>query len=61
MEAISPSDAVLAWNGPKGHEQDFSYNGSLLEVKCQLSSRDRIVNIASLEQLDGVSGQILLM
>ena len=60
MEAISPSDAVLAWNGPKGHEQDFSYNGSLLEVKCQLSSRDRVVNIASLEQLDGVSGQIYL-
>ena len=60
MEAVSPSDAVLAWNGPKGHEQDFSYNGSLLEVKCQLSSRDRIVNITSLEQLDGVSGQIYL-
>ena len=61
MEGIEPRVAVMAWNGPKGHEQDFLLNGSLIEVKCQLSSNDRVVTITSLEQLDGISGQIYLV
>lgn len=52
--------AVDAWQGPKGHEQDFSINGHLIEVKAQLSSSDRIVKISSLEQLDTISGVIWL-
>lgn len=52
--------AVDAWQGPKGHEQDFSINGNLIEVKAQLSSSDRIVKISSLEQLDTISGPIWL-
>lgn len=53
--------AVDAWQGPKGHEQDFSVNGQLIEVKTQLSSSDKIVKINSLEQLDTISGPIMLM
>jgi hypothetical protein len=52
--------AVDAWQGPKGHEQDFSINGHLIEVKAQLSSSDRVVKISSLEQLDTISGPIWL-
>ena len=52
--------AVESWQGPKGHEQDFSINGHLIEVKAQLSSSDKIVKISSLEQLDTISGPIWL-
>lgn len=52
--------AVDSWQGPKGHEQDFSINGHLIEVKAQLSSSDRIIKISSLEQLDTISGPIWL-
>ena len=60
MKIIDASDSVLAWSGPKGHEQDFSYNSSLIEVKCQLISKDKVFTISSFEQLDQVSGQIYL-
>ena len=60
IKEFAPSDCIKAWNGPNGHEQDFLLNGKLIEVKCQLSSRDKIVKIASLEQLDCISGQIYL-
>lgn len=58
--AFSLADCVKGWNGPKGHEQDFLLNRCLVEVKCQLASRDKIVKISSLEQLDCISGQIYL-
>lgn len=60
MSIASPSDSVLSWSGPKGHEQDFAYNSRLIEVKCQIASRDKVVTISSLEQLDDISGQIYL-
>ena len=60
IDVIGASDSILAWNGPKGHEQDFLYNSLLIEVKCQLASKDKVLNISSLEQLDSVSGQIYL-
>jgi len=50
--------SVDAWQGPKGHEQDFNHNKNLFEIKTQLSSSDKIIKIASLEQLDVISGQI---
>jgi hypothetical protein len=53
-------DAVDAWYGPKGHEQDFGINGRLLEVKSQLSTSDNVVRINSLDQLDTISGAIWL-
>lgn len=59
-KAFSLADCVKGWNGPKGHEQDFLLNRCLVEVKCQLASRDKVVKISSLEQLDCISGQIYL-
>jgi len=60
MASINPSDSVLSWHGPKRHEQDFSFNSSLIEVKCQLASKDKVFSISSLDQLDGISGQIYI-
>ena len=60
MTAISPTDSVLSWTGPKRHEQDFSFNSNLIEVKCQLASKDKAFVISSLEQLDDISGQIFI-
>lgn len=57
-EATSPRVSVDSWQGPRGHEQDFNYNKNLIEVKTQLSSSDKIIKIASLEQLDIISGNI---
>ena len=52
--------AFASWRGPFGDEQDFQFNGSLIEVKTQLSSSDRKIQISSAEQLDTVSGEIYL-
>lgn len=60
MTAISPTDSLLSWTGPKRHEQDFSFNSNLIEVKCQLASKDKAFMISSLEQLDDISGQIFI-
>ena len=57
-EVTSARISVDAWQGPRGHEQDFNYNKNLFEIKTQLSSSDKIIKIASLEQLDIISGQI---
>ncbi|MDB2468659.1 PD-(D/E)XK motif protein [Alphaproteobacteria bacterium] len=55
------SDCVHGWRGPKRDEQDFLLNNALIEVKSQMASRDRVVTISSLDQLDCVSGQIFLV
>ena len=60
MAVISPNDSVLSWNGPKRHEQDFSFNSRLIEVKCQLASKDKVFTVSSLDQLDDISGQIYI-
>lgn len=60
MAVISPNDSVLSWHGPKRHEQDFSFNSRLIEVKCQLASKDKVFTISSLDQLDDISGQIYI-
>ena len=54
-------EAVKAWCGPAGHEQDFNYDSILYEVKSQLASSDKVVKISSLEQLDTISGRIILI
>lgn len=52
--------AVKSWCGPAGHEQDFNYHGHLYEIKTQLASSDKLVKVSSLEQLDTISGKIVL-
>lgn len=57
---LPPSTALNSWRGPFGDEQDFLFNDRLVEVKTQLSSSDRKIQISSAEQLDTVSGEIFL-
>ncbi|WP_170296020.1 PD-(D/E)XK motif protein [Azospirillum brasilense] len=57
---IGLPEAVKAWRGPHGDEQDFLFGSWLIEAKTQLSSADRKVRISSAEQLDSASGQLML-
>lgn len=57
---LSTHEAISSWRGPFGDEQDFILGPWLIEIKTQLSSSDRKIQISSAEQLDTVSGQIVL-
>jgi len=61
VKYVSPRVAVESWQGPLGHEQDFVFNGSLFEIKTQISTSDRVVRIASMDQLDTISGPIWMI
>lgn len=61
LENIPPREAVCAWNGPLGDEQDFGYGNSLVEVKTARSTNDREMKISSFSQLDTVSGDISMV
>lgn len=58
---LSPREAVESWTGPMGDEQDFGYGSSLVEVKTTRSTRDQVIKIASVNQLDSISGSISLV
>lgn len=53
-------DAVLAWRGPYGDEQDFVVGGRIVEIKTQLATADRRFQISTEDQLDTTSGEIAL-
>ena len=53
-------DAIQAWRGPFGDEQDFLLPGRIIEVKTQLSTSDQYLVINSEQQLDTTSGPILV-
>jgi hypothetical protein len=58
---VGPRIAVESWQGPLGHEQDFVFSGSLFEIKTQITTSDRSVSIASMDQLDIISGPIWMV
>lgn len=60
LPRCQPGDAVAAWRGPLGDEQDFIWGCALIEVKTQVASADSRVQIASERQLDTKSGWIWL-
>jgi len=60
LKRLSPREALIAWRGPSGDEQDFLIGSWMIEVKTQLSSSDRKLHISSADQLDTISGQILI-
>lgn len=60
LTRLSPMEALMAWRGPYGDEQDFLIGRWMIEVKTQLSSSDRKLHISSVDQLDISSGQILI-
>ncbi len=57
---IGISDAIRAWSGPTGGEQDFGWKKILVEVKTSTATHDRVIEISSLDQLDIASGRIVL-
>ena len=61
LDNLDAESAILCWTGPVGDEQDFSYGQNLVEVKTTRSSRDRKIRISSVDQLDSVSGDIILV
>ena len=60
LRLLSPMDAIMAWRGPYGDEQDFLIGKWMVEIKTQLSSSDRKLQITSVDQLDISSGQIMI-
>lgn len=60
MPEIPARAAINCWRGPYGDEQDFIINGVIIEVKTQLATSDRRISISSEDQLDTVSGRIIL-
>lgn len=60
LERLSPLDALMTWRGPYGDEQDFLIGSCMIEIKTQLSSSDRKLQISSVDQLDTTSGQIFI-
>jgi hypothetical protein len=61
MTRLPVYDAVGSWRGPYGDEQDFVINGTIFEVKTQLSTSDARLLISSENQLDTVSGEIAIV
>ena len=53
--------ALSAWRGPSGAEQDFQFAGWLFEVKSQMATSDKLIQVSSAHQLDLVSGNIALL
>lgn len=60
MEHLSLPEAVNAWRGSYGDEQDFVFGSTIVEVKTQTVTADRKVQISSADQLDTTSGPIIL-
>ncbi|MFE1952246.1 PD-(D/E)XK motif protein [Streptomyces sp. NPDC059524] len=58
---LSPAEAVAAWTGPTGTNQDFETADVALETKTSTAKRTRSVRIASERQLDGTGTAALLL
>jgi hypothetical protein len=52
--------ALRCWIGQEGHEQDFVIGATIIEVKSQIVTADRLVRISSEDQLDPVQGRIFI-
>ncbi|MCX5578991.1 PD-(D/E)XK motif protein [Kaistia terrae] len=58
---VDPAIAVAMWRGPYGDEQDFVVGSTIFEVKTQLSTADAALHISSENQLDTVSGAVVIV
>lgn len=61
LEALGPLAAVTAWTGPDPSNQDFTHEGSALEVKTSLAKRHARLTIANERQLDERPYRLLLL
>lgn len=58
---LAPGESVISWRGPYSDEQDFVFGDRIVEVKTQLATADRRLQISSEHQLDTTSGPIALV
>ncbi|WDG29700.1 PD-(D/E)XK motif protein [Streptomyces sp. CA-278952] len=61
LPCLDPADAVEAWTGPSGANQDFQLPGVAVEVKASTAKRPRSIRIASERQLDDTGTPSLLL
>ena len=61
LDRIPAHDAVNAWTGPTGGNQDFDIGGRCVEVKSSTVIPPVVVNIASMTQLDETLVETLLL
>lgn len=58
---LDPAEAVEAWTGPSGANQDFQLSGVAVETKTSTAKRPRNIRIASERQLDDSGTPALLL
>ncbi|MFF4471885.1 PD-(D/E)XK motif protein [Streptomyces sp. NPDC001599] len=58
---LSQPEAVEAWTGPTGTNQDFELPDVAIETKASTAKRPRSIRIASERQLDGTGTSALLL
>ncbi|AKZ57073.1 hypothetical protein SAM23877_4028 [Streptomyces ambofaciens ATCC 23877] len=61
LASLGQSEAVEAWTGPTGTNQDFQLSGLAIETKASVAKRPRSIRIASERQLDGTGTPALLL
>ncbi|MFC9398548.1 PD-(D/E)XK motif protein [Streptomyces sp. NPDC057027] len=61
LPSMSQSEAVEAWTGPTGANQDFQLADASIEVKASVAKRPRNIRIASERQLDSTGAPALLL
>jgi hypothetical protein len=61
LTQLSPAEAVAAWTGPTGTNQDFEMPDVAVETKASTAKRPRSIRIASERQLDGAGTAALLL
>ncbi|MEW2046597.1 PD-(D/E)XK motif protein [Streptomyces sp. NPDC005476] len=61
LTSLAQSEAVEAWTGPTGTNQDFQLADVAIEAKASVAKRPRSIRIASERQLDGTGTPALLL
>lgn len=61
LEALGPLAAVTAWTGPDPSNQDFTHEGTAIEVKTSLAKRHARLVITNERQLDERPHRLLLL
>ncbi|SBT52472.1 PD-(D/E)XK motif protein [Micromonospora auratinigra] len=61
LASLPQAEAVEAWTGPTGTNQDFQLSRAAIETKTSSAKRPRSVWIASERQLDGTGTPVLVL
>ena len=61
LKYMKIDEAILCWQGPRGHDQDFVFSNFLFELKTKLASAKQVIKIASLEQINKKKSDLFLV